>query len=102
MSIIIKPDDETCWSGQDSQIVESHSEASDNILELYPDGWFTPELDRITLPSALVAGEIDLSLNPIATIEAELCKGQITDALEGLRLAFGDKSLCFRTEVRNA
>jgi hypothetical protein len=103
MSVIIKPDDDTRWSGQDGQIAESHSEASDDIMELYPDGLFTPELDRITLPSALAAGEIDrLSLNSIATIEAELRKGQITDALEGLRLALGEKSLCFRTKVWNA
>ncbi|KAI0244965.1 hypothetical protein BJV78DRAFT_1289899 [Lactifluus subvellereus] len=34
-------------------------------------------------------------------VEAELRKGQVTDALEGLRLALGEKSLCFRTEVRN-
>ena len=35
-------------------------------------------------------------------IEFELRKGQVTDALEGLRLALGEKSLRFRTEVRNA
>ena len=35
-------------------------------------------------------------------IEAELQKGQVTDALEGLRLALGEKSLCFRADVRNA
>jgi len=29
-------------------------------------------------------------------------QSQVTDALEGLRLALGEKSLCFRTEVRNA
>ena len=55
------------------------------------------------LPSALAPGEIDcLFLNSIAMIEAELRKGQVTDALEGLRLALGEKSLRFRTEVRNA
>ena len=55
------------------------------------------------LPSALAPGKIDrLSLNPIAMIEAELRKGQVTDALEGLRLALGEKSLRFQTEVRNA
>jgi hypothetical protein len=36
-------------------------------------------------------------------IEAELHKGQVTDALEGLLcLALGEKSLCFQTEVPNA
>ena len=48
-------------------------------------------------------GEITrLSLPPFAMIEAELHKGQVADALEGLRLALGEKSLCFRMEVRNA
>ena len=41
-------------------------------------------------------GEIDhQSLKSIATIEAELRKGQVSDALEGLRLALGEKSLRF-------
>ena len=96
--IIIKPDDDTLWSAQDGQITE----VPDDVLQLHPDGWFTPERDRITLPSALAPGEIHrLSLQPIATIEAELRKGQVADALEGLRLSLGEKSLCFRTEVRN-
>jgi hypothetical protein len=103
MSVIIKPDDDTLWSAQDGQIAEFDSEVSDDVLQLHPDGWFTPERDRITLPSALGPGEIDrLSLQSIATIEAELRKGQVADALEGLRLSLGEKSLCFRTEVRNA
>jgi hypothetical protein len=35
-------------------------------------------------------------------IEFKLHKGQVTDALEGLCLALGEKSLHFRTEVHNA
>ncbi|KIM91744.1 hypothetical protein PILCRDRAFT_850 [Piloderma croceum F 1598] len=35
-------------------------------------------------------------------VEAELRKGQVADTLEGLRLSLGEKSLCFRTQVRNA
>src|SRR5258705_11947359 len=35
-------------------------------------------------------------------IESELRKGQVADSLEGLCLTLGEKSLCFRTEVRNA
>jgi len=51
----------------------------------------------------LAVGEIEHQLlKSIATIEAELRKGQVLDALEGLRLALGEKSLHFRTEVRNA
>jgi hypothetical protein len=103
MANIIRPDDDTKWLAQDPQIVDFDSDASDDALELHPDGWFTPEHDRMSLPSALAPGEIErLSLESIAMIEAELRKGQVTEALEGLRLALGEKSLCFRTEVRNA
>ena len=106
ISVIIKLDDDTQWSTQDGKIPDMDpqpGEASDDLLELYPDGWFTPERERITLPSALAPGEIDrLSLRPLSMIEAELCKGQVADALEGLCLALGEKSLCFRMEVRNA
>jgi len=76
------------------------AELSNDLAELYPDGWFSPEKERITLPSALAPKEIEcLSLESISMIEVELCKGQVTDALEGLRLALSEKSLCFRTEV---
>jgi len=78
-------------------------DVSDDLLELYPDGWFTPEWEQIILPSALAPGEINcLLLQPFAMIEAKLCKGQVADALEGLCLALGEKSLCFQTEVCNA
>ena len=103
MAVIIKPDDDTKWLVQDPQIMDFDPDGSDDALESHPDGWFTPERNRITLPSALGPGEIErLSLKSIAMVEAELRKGQVTDALEGLRLALGEKSLCFRTEVRNA
>jgi len=106
VSVIIKLDEETKWSTQNGTIEDIDAragEASDDLSDMYPDEWFTPEMERITLPSALAPGEIDrLSLNSIAMIEAELRKGQVTDALEGLRLALGEKSLRFRTEVRNA
>jgi hypothetical protein len=94
ISVIIKLDDDTQWSISD---IDLHvAESSDNLLELDSDEWLSPERERITLPSALAAGEIErLSLESIAIIEAELRKGQVTDALEGLRLALGEKSLCF-------
>jgi hypothetical protein len=41
-------------------------------------------------------------MDEIAKVEAELRKGQINDSLDGLHLALGEKSLCFRAEVRNA
>src|ERR1700733_3592672 len=66
-------------------------------------GWFAPERESITLPSALAPGEIERQcLQLIAMVESELRKGQVMDALEGLHLALGEKSLCFRAEVRNA
>jgi hypothetical protein len=106
VSVIIKLDDDVRWATQDGRTPGMDPEvgaASDDLLDLYPDEWFTPEKERITLPSALTAGEIDrLALKPIAMIESELRKGQVTDALGGLRLALGEKSLRFRTEVRNA
>jgi len=55
------------------------------------------------LPFCIGTREINrLSLKSIAMVEAELRKGQVTDALDGLRLALGEKFLCFRTKVRNA
>ena len=106
MSLIMKLDDDTMWSkrqGKDSDVDPDIGDLPYDLSELYPDGWFTPEGDQITLPSALAPGEIErLAFQSIATIEFELRKGQVTDALDGLRLALGEKSLCFRTEVRNA
>jgi len=78
-------------------------DASDDLAELDLDEWLILEKERITLPSALAPGEIDrLSLESIAMIEAELHKGQVTDSLESLCLALSEKSLSFRTQVRNA
>ena len=55
------------------------------------------------LPSALAPGEVArLLMEGVAKVEAKLRKGQINDSLDGLHLALGEKSLCFRTDVRNA
>jgi hypothetical protein len=79
-----------------AQRADNPKDSSDNVLVCYPDGWFTLERESITLPSALSPREIDCqSLQPIVMIEAELQKGQVTDALEGLHLALREKSLCF-------
>jgi hypothetical protein len=106
ISYIVKLDDDVQWSihtGKTPDFDPDPGEVSDDLLDDYPEGWFTPEKERITLPSALAPGEIArLSLDAIAGVEAELRKGQINDSLEGLRLALGEKSLCFRAEVRNA
>ena len=78
------------------------AESSDDISDLYPEDWLLLEKERIILPSLLAPGEIQwLSLESIAKIKAELRKGQVTDALEGLRLALGEKSLCFRTDRKS-
>lgn len=62
-----------------------------------------PETKALALPSSLAPGEIErLGLDNLAGQEAALRRGQINDALEGLRMALGEKSLLFRTEVRNA
>ena len=106
MAVIMKLDNNIQWSRQGGKIPNVNLEPEDlpeKFLELYPNGWFTPEREQITLPSALKQEEINcLLLNNIATIEFELCKGQVADALDKLRLALGEKSLCFHTEVRNA
>jgi hypothetical protein len=102
----MKLNDDVQWSSQSGKRPEldpQPEETFDEYLIDYPEDWFTPEREQIMLPSALGPGEIErLSMDDIAKVEAELCKGQINDSLDGLRLALGEKSLCFRAEVRNA
>ena len=103
ISVIIKLDNSTNWSANDGSAADMIPDALEGLSDTYPEGWFTPEQEQIMLPSSLAAGEIKrLSLRPFALIETELWKGQIMDALEGLRLALGEKSLYFKTQVRNA
>jgi len=70
----MKLNDETLWStdvGQHREIDSEQDNTSDEVLARYPDGWFTPEKENITLPSALAPGEIDRqSLESFAMIEA--------------------------------
>src|ERR1700722_11956633 len=62
-----------------------------------------PEQCQVTLPSALAPGEIQcLGIIGIAEEECQLRQCQINDVLEGLHFALGEKSLLFRTQVRNA
>jgi hypothetical protein len=106
ISVVMKLDNDTVWPDEDGRVADIDlqlEEGSDDAVDFGSEGWFAPERERISLPSALAPGEIErLMLQSIALIEAELRKGQVSDALEGLRLALGEKSLCFRTEVRNA
>jgi hypothetical protein len=105
ISEIMKLDDNTQWATEDGHIADvdyQTGEASDDPLELDANGSFTPERECITLPSTLASGETKHQwLKSLAIVEAELRKGQVTDALEGLHLALGEKSLCFWTQVRN-
>ena len=96
ISVIIKLDDSTNWSANNSSAVDMVPDASEGLSDTYLEGWFMPEWEQIMLPSSLAAGEIEhLSLRPFALIETKLQKGQIMDALEGLHLALGKKLLCF-------
>jgi len=68
-----------------------------------PNGWQTiaPEHMSIFMPSSLHIADIQrLGLVTMASQELELRQGQANDALEGLRLALGHKSLLFQTKVR--
>jgi hypothetical protein len=59
MAIIIKTNDDTKWLAEDLQNMEMSPDASEDPSELHPDGWFAPECDHITLPSALAPGKIE-------------------------------------------
>ena len=95
----MKLDDDVAWSrqsGKTPDLDRQGGDSFDDVLDEYPEGWFTPENERITFASVLAPGETErLSLQEIAQVEAELRKGQINDSLEALRLALGEKSLCF-------
>ena len=57
----------------------------------------------IWLPSSFTKSErIQMGLEQIAKVEAELREGQANDALEALRASLAEKSLRFRTEVKPA
>jgi hypothetical protein len=74
--------------------------SEDSEIEDIPEKM--PETKSLALPSSLAPGEIDrLGLVDLARQEAALRRGQINDALEGLRMALGEKSLLYRTDVRN-
>jgi hypothetical protein len=70
-----------------------HSEDSD--ADAVPEDM--PETKALALPSSLAPGEIErLGLDNLAGQEAALRWGQINDALEGLRMALGEKSRMLR------
>ena len=62
MSLIMKLDDNTMWSQRHRKVPDTDPDIEDlpyDLSKLYPDGWFTPERDQITLLSALAPGEIE-------------------------------------------
>jgi len=76
VSVIIKLDDDIQWSMQDGKIQALDTQAgevSDDLLDLYPDEWFTPERERITLPSALAPGEINWLLVRSPFVSGQKC-----------------------------
>ena len=96
-------DDDARWvtdvnteSAEEDEMYYS-KESNDNV----PESMLETRL--LALPSSLAPGEIEwLRLGDLAGQEAALQRGQINDVLEGLRMALGEKSLLFRTSVRNA
>jgi len=61
------------------------------------------ECARIWLPSSFTESErIQMGLEQVGEVEAELREGQANDALEALRAGLAEKSLRFRTEVKPA
>ena len=99
----MKLDDDNQFLSVDGNIIDIDADSSDESSESDIEGSFTPESEVIMLPSSLAPSQIDrLSLHSIAFIESELRKGQVMDALEGLQLALGEKSLYFHMLVQNA
>jgi hypothetical protein len=100
----LKLDDNVRWltevdgeSMEEDEIYYSDDTDADDLPETMP------ETKGLALPSSLAPGEIErLGLADLARQEATLRRGQINDALEGLRMALGEKSLLFRTDIRNS
>jgi hypothetical protein len=100
-SAFLKLDEDVHWIGDvEAEEDDSSHYSEDSDAEDIPEN--TPETKSLALPSSLGPGEVNrLGLVDLARQEAELRQGQINDALEGLRMALGEKSLLYRTDVRN-
>lgn len=62
----------------------------------------SPETIKLLMPSRMKPGALRRSgLQQLERQEAQLRVGQMNDALQGLRLALGEKALLLRTSVRN-
>ena len=99
-------DDDAQWttgSGKIADDVDNDESSITSDFEEAGEATVHPETMMVSLPSSLAPGEIKrLGLTVIAEQEERLRRGQVNDALEGLRLALGAKSLLLRTHVRNA
>ena len=97
-------DNEVRWLAEDERERDKNDEGDysdnssteDNLEDVL-------ETKALALPSSLAPREIEwLGLSDLARQEATLWRGQINDVLEGLRMALGEKSLLYRTEVQNS
>ena len=84
-------------SDEEAFFLGAESEWEEEDVEL-PIEWAT-----IQLPSSFTQTErVQMSLEKLGEVEAELREGQANDALEALRTGLAEKSLRFRTEVKPA
>lgn len=101
----LKLDGDVRWSSGAGKAGPRAADTSleDSESEEDPECEFDIESKMLPMPSSLAPGELQrLDLVDLGRREETLRRGQINDALEGLRLALGEKSLLFRKEIRNA
>ena len=103
MTVLMKVDEDVKWSHRADKSPDMDLRDDNEWVNNYPDGIIVPESSLVPLPSALAPGEINrLVLTLLAQVEIELRVGQVSEALDNLRLVLGEKSLTFCTDVRNA
>lgn len=98
----LKLDEDVQWMGDADEEEEDDDSYRSEVSNVEEVPEIMPETRLLAVPSSLAPGEIDqLGLVDLARQEAELRRGQINNALEGLRMVLGEKSLYYRTDVRN-
>jgi hypothetical protein len=103
----IKLDEETVWAikkGKEHTDDGSGTDEDDTEWDNDPGSdTLSPEEAVLLLPSSLGPGEVSwLGHDKIASQEAASRHGQVNNALCGLHLALGEKSLLLHTDVWNA
>ena len=102
MTVLMKVDEDIKWSHRADRSPDMDLCDDDEWVNNYPDGIIILESSLVPLPSVLAPGEINhLALTSLAQVEIELWVGQVSEALDNLRLALGEKSLAFCTNVHN-